>query len=51
MSSGSPLVARRRAVPENLPRMGMSAMAVNPHTSELYRGSAFGTWIDPAPGQ
>ncbi|MBW2523215.1 MAG: hypothetical protein JRI23_03530 [Deltaproteobacteria bacterium] len=38
-------------ITENLPRMGMSAMAVNPHTSELYRGSAFGTWIYPAPGR
>jgi photosystem II stability/assembly factor-like uncharacterized protein len=36
-------------ITENLPRMGMSAMTVNPHTSELYRGSAFGTWIYPAP--
>ena len=33
----------------NQPRTGVNAMAVNPHTSELYRGSAFGTWIFPAP--
>ena len=29
----------------NLPRMGMQAMAVNPHTGELFVGSACGTWI------
>jgi hypothetical protein len=33
----------------NLPRAGMSAMAVNPHTRELMKGSAIGTWIFPAP--
>jgi hypothetical protein len=33
----------------NLPRNGMSAMAVNPHTGELYKGSCIGTWIYPAP--
>jgi photosystem II stability/assembly factor-like uncharacterized protein len=38
-------------ITENLPRAGMSAMAVNPHTSELYKGSAIGTWIHPAPGR
>ncbi|MBD3242094.1 MAG: hypothetical protein GF331_16000 [Chitinivibrionales bacterium] len=29
----------------NLPRTGIGAMAVNPHTGELYKGSAVGTWI------
>ena len=33
----------------NLPRDGMSAMAVNPHTGELFQGSCFGTWIFPPP--
>jgi len=33
----------------NLPRIGISAMKVNPHTGELYRGSCNGTWIFPAP--
>jgi photosystem II stability/assembly factor-like uncharacterized protein len=33
----------------NLPRDGMSAMAVNPHTGELFRGSCIGTWIFPPP--
>ncbi len=37
-------------ITENLPRNGMGAMAVNPHTSELYKGSCIGTWIYPAPG-
>ena len=36
-------------ISENLPRNGMSAMAVNPHTGELYKGSCIGTWIYPAP--
>ncbi len=36
-------------ITENLPRMGMSAMAVNPHTGELFKGSTIGTWIYPAP--
>jgi len=33
----------------NLPRAGMSTMAVNPHTGELLRGSPFGTWVFPTP--
>ena len=33
----------------NLPRDGMSAMAVNPHTGEIFRGSCMGTWIFPPP--
>ena len=33
----------------NLPRAGMSAMAVNPHTGELFVGSPFGTWVFPSP--
>ncbi len=33
----------------NLPRKGMGAMAVNPHTGELFKGSSIGTWIYPAP--
>ena len=33
----------------NLPREGMSAMAVNPNTGELFRGSCIGTWIFPPP--
>jgi PKD repeat protein len=33
----------------NLPRDGMSAMAVNPHTGELFKGSCMGTWILPPP--
>ncbi|MBN1999651.1 T9SS type A sorting domain-containing protein [candidate division KSB1 bacterium] len=37
-------------ITENLPRNGMSAMAVNPHTGELYKGSCIGTWVYPAPG-
>ena len=32
----------------NLPRCGMSAMKVNPHTGELYKGSLIGTWIYPS---
>ncbi len=36
-------------ITENLPREGMSAMAVNPHTGELFKGSAIGTWIYPSP--
>ena len=32
----------------NLPRCGMSAMKVNPHTGELYKGSTIGTWIYPS---
>ncbi|MBN1482627.1 T9SS C-terminal target domain-containing protein [candidate division KSB1 bacterium] len=36
-------------ITENLPRNGMSAMAVNPHTGELYKGSCIGTWVYPAP--
>jgi len=36
-------------ISENLPRNGMSAMKVNPHTGELYKGSCIGTWIYPAP--
>ena len=33
----------------NLPRDGMSAMAVNPQTGELFKGSCIGTWIFPPP--
>lgn len=33
----------------NLPQDGMSAMAVNPHTGELFKGSCMGTWILPPP--
>jgi hypothetical protein len=33
----------------NLPRQGAGAMAVNPHTGELFKGSAIGTWIYPPP--
>lgn len=33
----------------NLPRSGMNAMAVNPHTGELFQGSCIGTWIFPPP--
>ena len=36
-------------ITENLPRLGMTAMAVNPHTGELFKGSAIGTWIYPPP--
>ena len=32
----------------NLPRCGMSAMKVNPHTGELYKGSVIGTWVYPS---
>lgn len=35
-------------ITENLPRCGMSAMKVNPHTGELYKGSLIGTWIYPS---
>lgn len=33
----------------NLPRVGVSAMEVNPHTGELFVGSFIGTWVYPAP--
>jgi photosystem II stability/assembly factor-like uncharacterized protein len=33
----------------NLPRIEMQAMAVNPHTGELFVGSGVGTWILPPP--
>ena len=33
----------------NLPRIGIQAMAVNPHTGELFIGSACGTWVLPPP--
>jgi PKD repeat protein len=33
----------------NLPRDGMSAMAVSPLTGELFKGSCMGTWIFPPP--
>lgn len=33
----------------NLPHTGISAMSVSPHTGELLRGSAFGTWVYPPP--
>ncbi|MHC4631631.1 MAG: hypothetical protein ACYS9C_10225 [Planctomycetota bacterium] len=33
----------------NLPRCGVAAMAVNPHTGELLVGSHFGTWVFPSP--
>src|SRR3989344_3159054 len=33
----------------NLPRLGYSALKVNPHTGELFLGSAIGTWILPPP--
>jgi len=33
----------------NLPRDGMSAMAVSPLTGELFKGSCIGTWIFPPP--
>jgi len=33
----------------NLPRCGVAAMAVNPHTGELLVGSPFGTWVFPSP--
>ncbi|MEN8192127.1 MAG: T9SS type A sorting domain-containing protein [Bacteroidota bacterium] len=36
-------------ITNNLPRMGIGAIKVNPHTGELYRGSLNGTWIYPAP--
>lgn len=36
-------------ISENLPRIGLSAMAVNPHTGELFIGSGIGTWIYPSP--
>jgi hypothetical protein len=36
-------------ITRNLPRTGMSAMAVNPHTGELFMGSCTGTWIFPPP--
>ncbi|MDY6970101.1 MAG: hypothetical protein SVR08_15810, partial [Spirochaetota bacterium] len=55
-SSGLPCVFRSldggyswKDITYNHPRTGAKAMAVNPHTSELYRGSAYGTWIFPAP--
>jgi hypothetical protein len=33
----------------NLPRMGANGLQVNPHTGELFIGSAAGTWIFPPP--
>lgn len=55
-SSGIPCVFRSldggsswEDITHNLPRTGMSAMAVNPHTRELFKGSAVGTWIFPPP--
>lgn len=36
-------------ISRNLPRDGMSAMAVSPHTGELFRGSCIGTWVFPPP--
>jgi len=33
----------------NLPRNSVTAIKVNPHSGELYRGSSNGTWIFPAP--
>ena len=33
----------------NLPRIDLQAMAVNPHTGELFVGGAVGTWIFPPP--
>ncbi|MEN8230299.1 MAG: T9SS type A sorting domain-containing protein [Bacteroidota bacterium] len=36
-------------ITHNLPQGGITAMKVNPHTGELYRGSCNGTWIFPAP--
>ncbi len=33
----------------NLPRAGMSAISVNPHTGELMRGGVYGTWVFPPP--
>ena len=36
-------------ITHNLPRTGLGAMAVNPHTGELFKGSGVGTWIFPAP--
>jgi hypothetical protein len=36
-------------VSANRPRTGLGAMAVNPHTGELYTGSCIGTWILSAP--
>lgn len=33
----------------NLPRIGMNAISVNPHTGELFRGSTVGTWVFPPP--
>lgn len=35
----------------NLPRTGVSAISVNPHTGELFIGSAVGTLIFPAPSR
>jgi len=36
-------------ISHNLPRIGHRAMAVNPHTGELFTGSAVGTWVFPPP--
>lgn len=33
----------------NLPRIGVQAMAVSPHSGELFIGSACGTWVLPPP--
>jgi photosystem II stability/assembly factor-like uncharacterized protein len=33
----------------NLPRIAIQAMAVNPHSGELFVGSACGTWVLPPP--
>jgi len=33
----------------NLPRLGMAAMRINPHTGELFKGGGTGTWVFPPP--
>ncbi|OHB60455.1 MAG: hypothetical protein A2Y12_16400 [Planctomycetes bacterium GWF2_42_9] len=55
-SAGLPCVFRTtdggshwQDISSNLPRLGGSSIAVNPHTGELFKGSAAGTWIFPAP--
>lgn len=55
-AAGSPCVLRSvnagttwTDVSANVPRLGAGAMAVNPHTSELWMGGVAGTWILNAP--
>lgn len=36
-------------ISENMPRVGISSLAVNPHSGELFTGTLCGTWIRSAP--